>query len=281
LLHTPDGGTIRAIENGTPSMGREIMPYDAQLLRAVAPPNSGSRGASQKAIIDAVGPVLFVTLADYEIATDLRVAHFVAQTCHESDGFVTTTEYADGTQYEGRTDLGNTAPGDGPRYTGRGLLQLTGRVNHRKFGQLLDLDLEDNPLRAAEPVVSLRIACEYWKAKRLIYHADHDDIRTVTQLVNGGQNGFADRKAYLAKAKAALGYAPGPMPARITVKRGDKSDEVTALQVRLRLAGEPVGADGDFGGGTEAALKRFQQSKHLPATGVADAATWAALEAFV
>jgi putative chitinase len=257
------------------------MPYDAQLLRAVAPHNSGSRGVSQNAIIDAVGPVLSATLANYDITTDLRVAHFVAQTCHESDGFVTTTEYADGTQYEGRTDLGDTEPGDGPRCKGRGLLQLTGRVNYRKFGQLLGLDLEDNPLQAAEPVVSLRIACEYWKAKHLNYHADRDDIRTVTQLVNGGQNGFADRKAYLAKAKAALGYAPGPMPARITVKRGDESDEVTALQVRLRLAGEPVGADGDFGGGTEAALKQFQQSKRPPATGVADAATWAALEAFV
>lgn len=257
------------------------MSYDTQFLYTVAPHNSGSRGVSQKAIIDAVGPVLSATLADYGIATDLRAAHFVAQTCHESDGFVTTTEYADGTQYEGRTDLSNSEPGDGSRYKGRGLLQLTGRVNYRKFGQLLDLDLEDNPLQAAEPVVSLRIACEYWKAKHLNYHADHDDIRTVTQLVNGGQNGFADRKAYLAKAKAALGYAPGPMPARITVKRGDKGDEVAALQVRLRLAGEPVGADGDFGGGTEAALKRFQQSKRCPATGVADAGTWAALEAFV
>ena len=257
------------------------MPYDAELLRAVAPHNSGSRGVSQKAIIDAVGPALSATLADYGLTTDLRVAHFVAQTCHESDGFVTTTEYADGTQYEGRTDLGDTEPGDGPRYKGRGLLQLTGRVNYRKLGALLGLDLEDNPLQAAEPVVSLRIACEYWKAKHLNYHADRNDIRTITQLVNGGQNGFADRKAYLTKAKAALGYAPGPMPARITVKRGDESDEVTALQVRLRLAGELVGADGDFGGGTEAALKQFQQSKRLPATGVADAASWDALEAFV
>jgi putative chitinase len=257
------------------------MPYDAQLLRAVAPHNSGSRGTSQNDIIDAVGAALSATLADYGITTNLRVAHFVAQTCHESDGFVTTTEYADGTAYDGRTDLGNTEPGDGPRYKGRGLLQLTGRRNYRAYGQLLGLDLENNPLMAAEPVVSLRIACEYWKAKDLNYHADHDDIRTVTQLVNGGQNGFSDRKGYLAKAKTALGYVPGPMPARVTVKRGDKGDEVTALQVRLRLANEPVAADGDFGGGTEGALKRFQESKHLPATGVADAATWAALEAFV
>jgi putative chitinase len=269
------------MENGAPSMGRGIMPYDAQLLRAVAPHNSGSRGASQNAIIDAIGPVLAATLADYDTATDLRVAHFVAQVCHESDGFVTTTEYASGAAYDGRADLGNTQPGDGPRYKGRGLLQLTGRINYRRFGQLLGLDLEGNPAQAAEPVVSLRIACEYWKAKNLNYHADHDDIRTVTQLVNGGQNGIADRKACLARAKAALGYAPGPLPERVTVALGDTGDEVVALQVRLRLAGEAVGADGNFGGGTEAALKRVQQSKGLPATGVADAATWTALEDFV
>jgi putative chitinase len=255
------------MENGAPSMGRGIMPYDAQLLRAVAPHNSGSRGASQNAIIDAIGPVLAATLADYDTATDLRVAHFVAQVCHESDGFVTTTEYASGAAYDGRADLGNTQPGDGPRY--------------RRFGQLLGLDLEGNPAQAAEPVVSLRIACEYWKAKNLNYHADHDDIRTVTQLVNGGQNGIADRKACLARAKAALGYAPGPLPERVTVALGDTGDEVVALQVRLRLAGEAVGADGNFGGGTEAALKRVQQSKGLSATGVADAATWTALEDFV
>jgi putative chitinase len=256
------------------------MPYNVQLLRAVAPHNSGSRGVSQSAIFDAIEPALVATLADYDIATDLRVAHFVAQTCHESDGFVTTTEYADGTQYEGRSDLGNAEPGDGPRYKGRGLLQLTGRVNYRKFGQLLGLDLENNPVQAAEPVISLRIACEFWKAKHLNYHADHNDIRTVTQLINGGQNGFTDRKAYLEKAKTALGYVPGPIPARIAVERGDKSEEVTALQVRLRLAGEPVGADGDFGGRTETALKQFQQSHGLAATGVADEATWTALEAF-
>jgi putative chitinase len=275
-----DGAAVPAIENGSAIHGRTTMPYDAQLLRAVAPHNSGNRGVSQTNNIDAIGPALTDTLAGYDIATDLRVAHFVAQTCHESDGYVTTTEYGDGRQYNNRADLGNV-PSDGPRYKGRGLLQLTGRINYRNYGLLLGLDLEGDPDQAADPVISLRIACEYWKAKHLNYHADHDDIRTITQLVNGGQNGIASRKSYLATAKGALGYTPDALPERITLRQGDRNDEVTALQVHLRLAGETVGADGDFGAGTANVLRRFQQSKCPPPTGEADAATWAALEAFL
>jgi putative chitinase len=261
------------------------MPYDAELLRAVAPRFNGNNGARQKAIIDAVGPVLAATLDQYEISTDLRVAHFVAQICHEAAGLRTTEEFASGAAYEPISDiskqLGNTQPGDGPRYKGRGLIQLTGRANYRKFGAILGLDLEGQPTTAGEPVISLRIACEYWKAKHLNFHADRDDLRTITQLINGGQNGFNDRKDFLAKAKAALQVVPGPLPPRPTLRSGDQGDDVTALQTRLRLSGARIGADGDFGGGTEGALKQFQQGHGLPATGIADEATWAALEAFV
>ncbi|MGE0224149.1 MAG: peptidoglycan-binding protein [Acetobacteraceae bacterium] len=257
------------------------MPYDAELLRAVAPRFSGENGARQKTIIDAVGAALDATLRTYAIKTDLRVAHFAAQICHEAAGLRTTEEFASGAAYEGRQDLGNTQPGDGPRYKGRGLIQLTGRANYRRYGAILELDLENDPEGAGEPVTSLRIACEYWKSKHLNFHADRDDVRTITQLINGGQNGFDDRKSFLAKAKSVLNVVPGALPPRPVLRRGDKNDDVTALQTRLRLAGEPVGTDGDFGGRTEAALQRFQQNKGLAATGVADAATWAALEAFV
>src|SRR5215469_9026868 len=106
-----------------------MLPVNADLLRAVAPRQSGRRAEQQARIIDEVGKILASTLEKYEINTPLRVAHFIAQTCHESDGYCTTEEYASGAAYEGRRDLGNTEPGDGRLFKGRGLIQLTGRAN--------------------------------------------------------------------------------------------------------------------------------------------------------
>ena len=84
---------------------------DAALMVSIAPRNSGPRGASQSRIIAAVGAILADTLAACDTNNDLRAAHFLAQICHESDGFVTTVEYGDGTAYNGRVDLGNDVPG--------------------------------------------------------------------------------------------------------------------------------------------------------------------------
>jgi putative chitinase len=130
-------------------------------LRQVAPRVSGANGAQQAKILQALSSVLADTLARFEIDNDLRRAHFLAQICHESDGFCTTVEYASGQAYEGRADLGNTRPGDGPRYKGRGLIQLTGRANYVQYGKLLGLNLADNPELAADPATSLVIACEF------------------------------------------------------------------------------------------------------------------------
>jgi len=258
------------------------MPHDASLIRKVVPAVAGAKGQRQAAIIDAVGGALDASLAAYQINTPLRVAHFLAQISHEADALSTTVEYADGSAYEGRADLGNTQSGDGPRYRGRGLMQLTGRVNYRSMGATLGLPLEADPDRAADPVTSLRIACEYWKSRSLNEHADYDDIRTITQRVNGGQNGIDDRKKYLGKAKAALGYAGGALPPRPTLQRGVKNEQARALQVRLRLAGQTIGIiDGDFGPGTERALNAFRRANGMAENGVADAAVWAALERFV
>jgi len=140
----------------------------------------------------------------YDITTRLRLCHFLAQAAHESDGFRTLTEYGGPAyfkRYDGRRDLGNTMPGDGARYHGRGIFQLTGRFNYRRFGALLGIDLEAEPDRAMEPAISLSIAFAYWREREINVATDSDDVARVTKLINGGRTGLADRTQLLAVAK--------------------------------------------------------------------------------
>ncbi|MEJ8810783.1 peptidoglycan-binding protein [Variovorax ureilyticus] len=265
-----------------------MIQIDAQTMREVAPTFSGANGQRQNAIITAVGEVLAVTLQAYEIDNRLRIAHFLAQTCHESAGYRTTEEFASGHAYEGRADLGNVHPGDGVRYKGRGLLQLTGRANYRDVGTRLHVDLENHPEKAAEPVLSLRIACEFWKKNGINAACDADDVVRVTQIVNGGTNGLADRRTLTSKAKAAVarlegfvltGFAP-PSGNRPVLRRGSSGDAVGDLQRRLRALGFMVAVDNDFGPGTEVAVAAFQTQRDLdPVDGIVGSDTWAALDA--
>jgi putative chitinase len=144
-------------------------------------------------------------LAEYEINTALREAHFWAQAAHETGGFKFMREIWGPTdaqkRYEGRKDLGNTEPGDGKRYAGRGIFQLTGRANYKKYGDILGIDLVTDPEKAADSEISLRIACEYWKSRKINACADKDDVVAVTKKINGGTNGIADRRTCLAVAK--------------------------------------------------------------------------------
>ena len=132
-------------------------------------------------------------------------ALFFGQVAIESDGFATAVEYwgptAQQARYEGRRDLGNIQAGDGVRYHGRGIFQLTGRTNYRRFGQILGIDLERKPELAMQPETSLRVAFAYWSERAINAAADADDVERVTRLINGGRNGLAERKRYLQKAK--------------------------------------------------------------------------------
>lgn len=136
--------------------------------------------------------------------TGMRLAHFLAQLAHESDGFLAMEEYASGQAYEGRADLGNVQPGDGKRYKGRGPIQLTGRANYRTYGRALGLDLERHPEVVAFPSIGLLIACRYWSQNGLNQYADADDVLAITRKINGGENGLADRKQRLATAKGLV-----------------------------------------------------------------------------
>lgn len=184
-----------------------MKPVTADVLHAIAPRFSGATAQRQSHIIEAIADDFTSILNEYEINTELRVAHFLAQIIHESAGLQTTEEFASGSAYEGRVDLGNTVRGDGKRYKGRGVLQLTGRANYRRYGQILGLDLEGQPHIAAEPLVSLRIACVYWRDRQINPMCDADNLVAVTRKVNGGTNGLADRGRYLVKAKAVLAAA--------------------------------------------------------------------------
>lgn len=142
--------------------------------------------------------------AEADVTTPLRVCHFLAQAAHESDRFRTLEEKGGPAQfarYEGRADLGNTEPGDGARYHGRGLFQLTGRANYRRIGRMLSVDLEGRPELALDPRISVQIAFAYWRDRKINAAADRDDTGRVTQLINGGANGLADRRQLLTTAK--------------------------------------------------------------------------------
>jgi putative chitinase len=142
---------------------------------------------------------------DYGVMeSPLRLAHLLAQLIHESGSFRYMEEIASGQAYEGRKDLGNTQPGDGVRYKGRGPIQITGRANYRRYGRKIGIDLESNPAIAAVPSIGLHLALEFWKANGLNTFADADNVLAITKAINGGTNGIDDRKAHLGKVKAWL-----------------------------------------------------------------------------
>jgi putative chitinase len=169
----------------------------AAILRAVAPRGRADIIEHVAKALDAQAPSAGITTAD-------RMGHFLAQASHETDGFKTLHEYASGEAYEGRKDLGNVKPGDGPRFKGRGIFQLTGRANYGRYGKRLGLDLERYPEKAADPEVSVKIALLYWIDKGLNALADKGDILGITKRINGGRNGLDDRIAKFALAKKAL-----------------------------------------------------------------------------
>ncbi|AKQ70225.1 Membrane-bound lytic murein transglycosylase D precursor [Myxococcus hansupus] len=176
------------------------------------PPTGGSAGVTvgqlravmpnlSQAKAEQYLPYLNQAMAEANITTPMRKAAFLAQLAHESGQLRYMEEIASGAAYEGRRDLGNTQPGDGVRYKGRGPIQLTGRANYRAAGRALGIDLEGNPQRAKDPDVAFRIAGWYWSSRNLNTYADAGNFREVTRRINGGYNGLADREMYYRRAQ--------------------------------------------------------------------------------
>ena len=175
----------------------------AAQLRAVMP-SAGGRA-------DVFAPILADVLLFRQINTPARIAAFLAQVGHESGQLRYVRELWGPTLaqrgYEGRADLGNTQPGDGKRFLGRGLIQITGRANYRACGIALGLDLEAQPELLETPAHATASAAWFWLNNGLNRFADQDSDAAFAQLtrrVNGGTNGLDDRRALWLRARAVL-----------------------------------------------------------------------------
>lgn len=155
-------------------------------------------------LTDAKAKSLAVDLAaamrKYGITTPTRAAAFIAQIAHESDRFATATEYASGAEYEGLRTLGNTHPGDGVRFKGRGYLQITGRTNYAAVSHAFGVDFLASPSKLAAPKYAALASAWWWKTHGCNELADRDFVE-LTERINGGTNGLADRKALYARAR--------------------------------------------------------------------------------
>ncbi len=165
---------------------------------------------------------LINTLFEFDILAPKREAAFLAQFAHESNEFNWLEERSTGEQYEGRVDLGNIHPGDGVKYKGHGIPQITGLTNHLNCGKALGLDLVAMPELLLKTETAMRAAGWFWtvgaglnlgraaKAARIPVGvnlndlADAEDFDMITLAINGGYNGHAERRAYWEKAKAIL-----------------------------------------------------------------------------
>ena len=177
-------------------------------------------------------PHLNQAMQTFGVDTALRTAAFLAQLAHESGEFRWMEEIWGPTaaqrRYEPPGDLagrlGNTQAGDGKRFKGRGPIQITGRFNYQKYGDLLGLDLTAEPVRAAAPDVAFATAGLYWQRNGLNELADARKFVAITQRINGGTNGLADRQMYYERAQVVLvGAAPRGAPRAEPLTRGHEA----------------------------------------------------------
>lgn len=148
-------------------------------------------------------------LNEFDIATPVRIAAFLAQVGHESAGFRHVREIwgptAAQNRYDGRN--GNTMPGDGFRFRGRGLIQITGRANYAEASEALRADLIKQPELLEQPMLAARSAAWFWSTRNCNAFADRGDFEGLTRRINGGINGLPDRERRWKIARAALGLS--------------------------------------------------------------------------
>lgn len=248
----------------------------------------------------------------YDINTPQRIAGFISQCAHESRDFTALEEnlnYSEGalnrvfSRYFGegkrnaaeyarnpekianyvymdeyrskRGALGNTQDGDGWRFRGKGLKQLTGRNNVTGFANDYGMTPEEASDWLETKEGALASALWFWNKNNLNAIADTGDVKALTKRINGGDIGLADRQSRYNKAMQAL---TGDIPTRAafigSVRRGDRGNKVKMVQEKLGIA-----ADGIFGGGTEEAVKNWQAAHGLVADGIVGPQTYAKMSA--
>ena len=248
-------------------------------------------------------------LPKYEINTPNRIAGFFAQCGHESMNFTVLSEnlnyrtetleklfskyfskagrnaadYAKQPEkianviYAGRMSNGDTASGDGYRFRGRGVVQLTGRDNYTAFGKSVGMSPEQVIDYVTTKKGALESACWYWASRKINAASDKSDITLMTKLVNGGTIGLEDRLKHYTEALAVLGGAvPAPISNAAAIpgvlKKGSTGEAVKRMQAELGLE-----ADGSFGPATETAVKKWQAANGLAADGIVGPKTLAKL----
>jgi len=252
---------------------------------------------------------------EYNINTPNRIAGFMAQCAHESADFTRLTENLNYSEkalnsvfgrYFGkgkrnakeyarnqekianyvyqdefrskRGALGNTEPGDGWLFRGRGIKQLTGRNNYAAFGKSVGMSAEEAAEYVATPKGAIESACWFWATNKLDKYADDGDNVGLTKKINGGTIGLDDRNRRWESALSILGgEMPAPKKAAPkkaagvrTLRKGMQGDDVAKMQKAIG-----VGADGDFGFGTLTAVKKWQKMNGLVADGIVGPATQA------
>ncbi|CRM87301.1 putative chitinase [Pseudomonas sp. 22 E 5] len=153
-------------------------------------------------------PALNAAMNRYGIVGTARAAAFIAQVGHESGQLRYVREIwgptAQQLGYEGRADLGNTVKGDGSKYRGRGLIQITGRANYEACGEALGLDVINQPDQLEQPQYAAMSAAWFWSTKGLNTLADQGEFVKITRRINGGLTGQDDRQALYDKALQVL-----------------------------------------------------------------------------
>ena len=232
----------------------------------------------------------------WEMDTPERVAMFIAQCGHESNNFKVLTENLNYSAkaldalfgkyfkragrdaqeyhrqprkianviYANRMDNGDTDSGDGWRFRGGGILQLTGRYNYTQFGEEMEMTPEEAVEYVRTKQGALDSACWFWDTNNINKYADACDVKGATKRINGGYIGLEDREKHYEHAMHVLGgdFDPAAIVYE-TVRVGSRGPTVAAVQEELE-----IGADGIFGRGTEAHVKAWQEENGLTADGI-------------